>query len=152
MLAISGLHLAIVAGMILSIGIWFLGRKHYLYIWLALGIIWLYALITRMHPPVIRGTIMASLFLTAELLGRQRTAITTLAFAITISINPHILWAASFQISFTAMAGLTFIFPPPQALGRRVVKATLGEDRAAASVANLITDSFSVTLGVLIAV
>jgi hypothetical protein len=93
-----------------------LGRKHDLYIWLALGIIWLYALITGMHPPVIGGVIMASLFLTAELLGRQCTAITTLA------------------------------------LGRRVVKATLGEDRAVASVANLITDSFSVTLGVLIAV
>ncbi|MBA7669405.1 ComE operon protein 3 [subsurface metagenome] len=50
------------------------------------------------------------------------------------------------------MAGLIFIFPPLQALGRRAVRATLGEDRAAASVANLITDSFSVTLGAILAV
>ena len=42
LLAISGLHLAIVAGMILSVGIWLFGKKHYLYIWLALGIIWLF--------------------------------------------------------------------------------------------------------------
>ncbi len=154
LLAISGLHLAIVAGMILSIGIWLFGRKRYLYIWLALGIIWLYALLTGMHPPIIRGAIMASLFLTAELLGRQRTAITALAFAaaIMVGISPHILWTVSFQMSFTAMAGLIFIFPPLQALGRRAVKATLGEDRAAVSVANLITDGFSVTLGAIIAV
>ena len=154
LLAISGLHLAIVAGMILSIGIWLFGKKHYLYIWLALGIIWIYALLTGMHPPIIRGAIMASLFLTAELLGRQRTAITALAFAaaIMVGISPHILWTASFQMSFTAMAGLIFIFPPLQALGRRAVKATLGEDGAAVSVANLINDSFSVTLGAIIAV
>jgi len=107
-----------------------------------------------MHPPIIRAAIMASLFLTAELLGRQRTAIIALAFAaaIMIGISPHILWTASFQMSFTAMAGLIFLFPLLQTLGRRAVKATLGEDRAAASVANLITDSFSVTLGAIIAV
>ncbi|GAH86164.1 unnamed protein product, partial [marine sediment metagenome] len=110
----------------------------YLYIWLALGTIWLYALLTGMHPPVIRGAIMASLFLTAELLGRQRTAITALAFAaaVMVGISPHTLWDAAFQMSFLAMAGLIFVFPPLQALGRRAVKATLGEDRAAASVAN----------------
>ncbi|GAG59826.1 unnamed protein product, partial [marine sediment metagenome] len=154
LLAISGLHLSIVAGILLSIGIWLFGKKHYLYIWLALGIIWLYALLTGMHPPVIRGAIMASLFLTAELLGRQRTAITALAFAaaIMVGINPQIMRDAASQLSFLAMAGLIFIFPPLQALGRRAVKATLGEDRAAASVANLITDSFSVTLGAIIAV
>ncbi|MFC1983719.1 DNA internalization-related competence protein ComEC/Rec2 [Chloroflexota bacterium] len=153
LLAISGLHLAIVAGMILSISIWLFGRRHYLYIWLTLGIIWFYALLTGMHPPIIRAAIMASLFLTAELLGRQRTAITTLAFAaaIMVGISPHILWSASFQMSFTAMAGLIFIFPPLQTLGRRAVTSTLGEDRAA-SIANLITDSFGVTLGAILAV
>ncbi|MCK5434785.1 MAG: ComEC/Rec2 family competence protein, partial [Dehalococcoidales bacterium] len=154
LLAISGLHLAIVAGMILSIGIWLLGKKHYRYIWLTLGIIWLYALLTGMHPPVIRGAIMASLFLTAELLGRQRTAITALAFAaaIMVGISPHILWTASFQMSFVAMAGLIFLAPPFRAIGRKAVSATLGEDGAVVSIANIITDSFSVTLGAIIAV
>ncbi|GAI46240.1 unnamed protein product, partial [marine sediment metagenome] len=154
LLAISGLHLSIVAGILLTIGIWLFGKKHYLYIWLALGIIWLYALLTGMHPPVIRGAIMASLFLTAELLGRQRTAITALALAAAVmaGVSPHILWTASFQMSFAAMAGLIFIFPLIQSLGRKVVNATLGEDGAAVSVANLITDSFSITLGAIIAV
>jgi len=153
-LAISGLHLSIVAGILLSIGIWLFGKKRYIYIWLALGTIWLYALITGMHPPVVRGAIMASLFLTAELLGRQRSAITALAFAaaVMVGISPQILWTASFQMSFVAMSGLIFIFPPLQALGRKAVNATLGEDGPAVSVANIITDSFSVTLGAIIAV
>ena len=154
LLAISGLHLAIVAGMILSAGIWLFGKKHYFYIWLTLAIIWFYALLTGMHPPIVRAAIMASLFLTAELLGRQRTAINTLAFAaaIMVGINPHILWNAAFQLSFLAMTGLIFIFPLIQSLGRKVINATLGEDGAAISVANLINDGFSVTLGAIIAV
>jgi len=51
LLAISGLHLAIVAGILLSIGIWLFGRRHYIYIWLPLVTIWFYALITGMHAP-----------------------------------------------------------------------------------------------------
>ena len=154
LLAISGLHLSIVAGILLSLGIWLFGKRRYFYIWLALGIIWLYALITGMHPPVVRGAIMASLFLTAELLGRQRSAFTALAFAaaVMIGISPQILWDASFQLSFLAMSGLIFVFPPLQTLGRRAVTATLGEDGAAVTTANIITDSFSVTLGAIIAV
>lgn len=154
LLAISGLHLSIVAGIMLSLGIWLFGKKGYNYIWLALGAIWLYALITGMHAPVVRAAIMASLFLTADLLGRQRSTFTALTFAaaIMVGISPQILWTASFQMSFTAMAGLIFIFPPIQSLGRKAVIATLGEDGAVVSVANFIVDSFSVSLGAIIAV
>lgn len=152
LLAISGLHLSIVAGILLSLGIWLFGRKHYLYVWLALGAIWLYTLITGMHPPVVRGAIMASLFLMAELLGRQRTAITSLAFAaaVMVGFSPQILWQVSFQLSFLAMVGLIFIFPRLRAIGRRSVSSILGEDGAAASAANFLIDSLSVTLAAIL--
>jgi len=154
LLAISGLHLSIMAGILLSIGLWLFGRRRYLYVWLALAAIWLYVLITGMHTPVVRGAIMASLFLAAELLGRQRSAITALAFAaaIMVGINPQILWSASFQMSFLAMAGLIFIFPPLQTAGRKAVRATLGEEGKAIPIASIITDSFSVSLGAILAV
>ncbi|MFC1874887.1 ComEC/Rec2 family competence protein [Chloroflexota bacterium] len=128
LLAISGLHLSIIAGLMLSAGILLFGRRHYTYIWLALVVIWLYALITGMHAPVVRGAIMASVFLSAELLGRQRSSITALTFAaaIMVGINPQVLFTASFQMSFLAMTGLIFIFPPLQNLGRRVVDNRLG--------------------------
>ncbi|GAI34286.1 unnamed protein product, partial [marine sediment metagenome] len=154
LLAISGLHLSIVAGILLITGIWLFGRRHYLYIWLALGIIWLYALLTGLHLPVVRGAIMASLFLAAELAGRQRSAITALTFAaaIMVGLSPYILGNAAFQLSFLAMAGLVFLFPIFQALGRKAVKATLGEDGAIASIANITSDSLSITMGAVIAV
>ena len=121
LLAISGLHLGIVAGILLAIGIWLFGRRHYTYIWLALGIIWLYALLTGMHPPVVRGTIMASLFLTAELLGRQRSAITSLAFAaaIMVGITPQILWTSSFQMSFLGHGRFNLSYPTPYGSGQK---------------------------------
>lgn len=153
-LAISGMNLSIVAGILLSLGVWLFGRRHYLYVWLTLGIIWLYALLTGMQPPVVRAAIMASLFLAAELLGRQRSATTALTFAaaIMVGISPYILGDAAFQLSFLSMAGLIFLFPTLRALGRKTVKAILGEDGAMVSIANIVSDSFSVTLGAIIAV
>ena len=154
LLAISGLHLSIVVGIMLSIGIWLFGRRRYFYIWLALGTVWLYALLTGMNPPILRAAIMASLFLTAELMGRQRSAFTSLAFAaaIMVGINPQILWTASFQMSFTAMAGLIFILPPLRAMGEKVIDTTLGAQGIMVSVASLVSDSFSITLGATVAV
>jgi competence protein ComEC len=154
LLAISGLHLSIMAGVLLSIGIWLFGRRHYLYVWLALGAIWLYAIITGLHPPVVRGAIMASLFLAAELLGRQRSAMVALTFAaaVMVGISPYILGDASFQLSFLAMAGLVFLFPVFRNLGRKAVKAALGEGGAAASAASIATDTLSATLGAIVAV
>jgi competence protein ComEC len=69
-----------------------------------------------------------------------------------VGISPQILWDAAFQLSFTAMAGLIFIFPQIQSLGRKVVSALLGEGGAVLSAANFITDSFSVTMAAIIAV
>jgi competence protein ComEC len=154
LLAISGLHLSIMAGIMLSIGIWFFGKRRHIYIWLALGVIWLYAILTGLNPPIVRGAIMASLFLSAELLGRQRTAVTSLTFAaaVMVGIDPQILFDAAFQLSFLAMAGLIFLVPPLTNLGRRAVKATLGEKGLAVSLGNIVSDGFSVTLAATIAV
>jgi competence protein ComEC len=113
LLAISGLHLSIVTGFLLSAGIWAFGKRYYLYIWFALVAIWFYAALTGLRPPIVRGAIMGSMFLLAELLGRQRSAITALTFAaaVMVGINPLILWDPGFQLSFLAMTGLVFIYP-----------------------------------------
>jgi len=153
-LAISGQNLSIVAGILVGFGIWLFGRRHYFYVWLALGTIWLYALLTGMQPPVVRGAIMASIFLIADLLGRQHNAFTALAFAaaIMVGVSPNMLGNASFQMSFLAMVGLIFIFPVFQSFGRKIVTVKLGESGIAVSAANFIVDSFSVSLGAIMAV
>jgi competence protein ComEC len=152
-LAISGINITIIIGMLLAAGIWLFGKRYSVYIWLALLIIWLYALLTGMNPPVVRGAIMGSLFLIAEYLGRQSSALTALTFAaaIMVAIQPQVLWDASFQLSFLAMAGLILISPYLQALARKGIKATLATKETAASLGNFIVDSFAVTLAALLA-
>ncbi|HXY74938.1 MAG TPA: ComEC family competence protein, partial [Dehalococcoidales bacterium] len=80
-LAISGQNLAILAGLIVAAGIWAFGKKRYIYAWLALGGVWFYALLTGMDAPEVRSAIMVSVFLVAEILGRQKSALTALFFA-----------------------------------------------------------------------
>ena len=153
LLAISGLHISIVIGMVLSLGILAFGRQRYIYIWLALIAIWLYALLTGMRPPVIRGAIMGSLFLLAEFLGRQRSAITALAFAaaVMVGIEPRILWNVSFQLSFLAMAGLIFLFPYFQTWGRKGITVIFRDREAIVNTGNMVTDCLAVTLAAIIA-
>ena len=118
LLAISGLHLGILVAAILAILLGVLGRRHYLYVWLALLALWTYAFFTGMKPPVVRAAIMASTFLLAELAGRQKHAPTALALAaaIMVGIEPQLLWRTSFQLSVLAMGGLVLLFPPLRAL------------------------------------
>jgi competence protein ComEC len=154
LLAISGFNLSIMAGVLLSIGLWLLGRRHYLYVWLTLGAIWFYTLITGMSPPVVRGAIMVSLFLLAEALGRQRSGMVALTFAaaVMVGISPYILGDASFQLSFLAMAGLIFIYPILREPGRRIAAAWLGDEGALVSIVNISVDTLSACLGAIIAV
>lgn len=153
-LVISGAHFNIVAGIMIGTGLWLFGKKHYLYIWLALVSIWIYALLTGMSPPVIRSAIMVSLFLIADLLGRQRSAITALAFAaaVMVAITPSILHYASFQLTFTATLGMVFVAPRLQAMGRRMISTKLGEEGFVVGSANWISDSLFVTLGVTVVI
>ncbi len=153
LLAISGLHLSIIIGLFLTAGIRLLGRRYYLYVWLAFAAIWFYAVITGMSPPVVRGAIMGSMFLLAELLGRQRSAATALTFAaaIMVGFEPQILWDAGFQLSFLSMAGLIFIFPFLQAYSRKWLPATMNTGGLAISAYTIFADSLAVTLSAILA-
>src|SRR4030066_354751 len=128
--------------MVLAAGIWLFGKRYSIYIWLAFLVIWLYALLTGMHPPLVRSAIMGSLFLIAEYLGRQRSASTALAFAaaVMVGIEPQVLWDASFQLSFLAMAGLIFISPYPQAWARKGIASAIGKEGVAVSLCNFVAD------------
>jgi competence protein ComEC len=153
LLAISGLHLSIIIGIFLSAGIWFFGRRYSIYIWIAFLAIWLYALLTGMRPPVVRGAVMGSMFLIAAYLGRQRSASTALASAaaVMVGIEPQVLWDASFQLSFLAMAGLILLSPYFQSWARKGIAITIGKEGTAASLCNFVADSFAVTLAAILA-
>ena len=151
LLAISGLHTAIVAGIMLGIGLALFGRRHYLYIWLALSVIWLYAILTGLQAPVVRSAIMASIFLAAELTGRQRNAITALVFAAAVmaACDPQVVYTASFQMSFSAMCGLIFILPALQSLGNNMINRLPDRFPTVLKITKLTYDSLAVTLAAL---
>jgi len=153
-LVISGSQFNIVAGILIATGIWLFGKRRFLYIWLALVAIWIYALLTGMSPPVIRSAIMVSLFLFADLLGRQKSAIVVLAFAaaVMVAITPQILRDASFQLTFMSTLGMVFVAPRLQSLGREAIGKTLGEEGFVVSTVTWISDSLFVTLGVTIVI
>jgi len=151
-LAISGHNLSIFIGICLAIGIWIFGRRHRIYIWLALAITWLYTLISGMSPPVIRSALMISIFLTAELLGRQRHSMTALLFAAAVMtvFQPSVLGDVSFQLSFMAMSGLIIISPSLISRGRSSSDKLVRSRGFIRSTLYLCTDSTAVTIAALI--
>jgi len=148
-LAVSGLHIGIAGGMALSFWVWLLGRRRGWYFWLALGAIWGFALLTGLHAPALRAAIMVSLWLTADYVGRPRSALTSLLFAAALmtGIHPSVLGEVSFQMSFAAMGGLVLLTPHFQSWGRRIF-GVAGSERG---FRGFFVDSLSVTLGAVLA-
>ena len=148
LLAISGLHIGIIVAMLLSLGALIFGRQRSVYIWLALVIVWMYVLLVGVRPPIVRAAIMGSLFLLAEYLGRQRSAIIALAFAAALmtGIQPHLLRSVSFLLSFAAMASLVLLFPHFQAWGRRAITSVFRHRPALITPGTAVTDLWAATL------
>ncbi len=122
-MAISGLNISIIAGVFLSVGVWLFGRQRPLYLILPLCAVWGYTLLSGAFPSALRAAIMASLFLMAEGIGRQRGESHILIFtaALMVGIQPALLENLSFQLSFLGMAGLIFITPWFHNLGIRML-------------------------------
>jgi competence protein ComEC len=110
-LSVSGAHIALVAGFIAWAGGWFRLRKGVI-AWLAAAAIVLYAVFAGLTPPVIRSLIMGLLALLAVGLGREKDASQALAFAVLImlALQPMLLFDISFQLSFSATAGLVLFY------------------------------------------
>ena len=122
MLAISGLHVGVVLAMSLWAGAWMIGRRRQAYLLLPLSAIWLYALVSGFSDPVERAAIMGSVFLLGVALGRPKSIFPALALtaAVMVGITPQVLNQVSFQLSFTAMAGIALLVEREPLLWRRL--------------------------------
>ena len=114
LLAISGLHVGIVLGLVLLASRAALGRKRYLYLLAPLVAVWLYAALAGMSPTVTRAAIMGTVYLVALLVGRPGTALPALAAAVgvMVAIDPVTVSDVSFQLSVAAVAGITLLARP----------------------------------------
>ncbi len=113
LLAISGLHVGIVMALSLAAASAAVGRGTPLTVALAALTVWTYAALSGFDPPVVRASIMGSLALTQIMLGRGMRGVTALllAAAAMVGAQPAILGSLSFQLSFTAMAGVLVALP-----------------------------------------
>ena len=114
LLAISGLHMTVVLGIVLAVSSWAIGRRRQLYLIPPLAAMWAYALLAGMPPSAERAAIMGTVYLAAFALGRPRSVLPALglAAAVMVAVDPGVLSAPSFQLSVAAMAGIATLAEP----------------------------------------
>ena len=119
LLAISGLHIGIVASVCFGFFKWLLSRIEVV-LWRAwtrkgaavfcLVAILGYGLLAGMSPSTQRAVIMVAVFLSAFLVEREPDLFNTLAVAalVILMVHPPALFAVSFQLSFSAVFWIVF--------------------------------------------
>ncbi len=122
LLAISGLHVGVVMALMLAAASAVAGRNNPWAVLTTALVVWAYAVLSGLDPPVVRAAIMGSLFLAQGLLGRGIRGLTALllAGAAMVLIDPSLLGSLSFQLSFTAMAGVIVGLPIITALSAAI--------------------------------
>ncbi len=79
--------------------------------WLAvLGVLMIFATVTRFEPSVLRATVMAAMAATAGMLGRQSSGKRNLALAATALVlwDPLLVHSLAFRLSLAASLGILF--------------------------------------------
>lgn len=122
MLALSGMHLAIIAGLLLLLT-WPLklaGRYKWGY-GAAVVLIWLYVLLTGCPISSVRAAIMVSFAFMAVILERKNSAKSALwsACLIILLVDPRNLFEAGFQLSVACVAALLYFSPHLNPIGHR---------------------------------
>lgn len=109
LLAISGLHVGILASLFLLMPrLGFLNRRTSLI--LTMIFVFAYAWIVEFRPPVLRATILISVFCYCRWIGRRPFSFNSLAFAalVVLAVNPTDLFRTGAQLSFLAVGSMIF--------------------------------------------
>ncbi len=121
-LAISGMHMGLLAFVTIAVFTWLLKRSTWLLletpvlkvaVSIALLPLLLYALIAGFNIPVLRALLMTSVFILALLFDRPGNLINhiLLAALLILAWKPGALFTASFQLSFGAVIAIALIYP-----------------------------------------
>lgn len=117
-LSVSGMHVGLIY-LILNYALAFLNQKRnwqYIKLFLILGLLWFYALLTGCSPSVLRSVIMISIFLVGKTYSRPANKYNILSFAAFAMLlyDPFLIWDVGFQLSFLAVFGLLYLQPKLQ--------------------------------------
>lgn len=111
--AVSGLHIGMLAGVLIWILTKFKFKKRTQFI-TVMSVLILYGTLCGFPASVIRAIVMTGVYLLADCTGDKRDNLSCLSFAaiLVLLINPADLFTAGFLMSFTAVAGI-FILEKP---------------------------------------
>src|SRR5215467_12567446 len=118
--AISGLHIALIAGILVSLLRLFQIARG-LCGWLIIPAIWFYTAATGWQPSAIRSTII----ITGWALKRPSDLLNSLAAAAFIILlwDPQQLFGASFQLSFFVVLSIALLMPPLERLADHLLQS-----------------------------
>ncbi len=151
LVVVSGSNVVLVAGFCTLIFGWFMRQRHA--VLLSIAAVLAYAALVGLSPPVLRATIMGIVLITAGISGRRTNGVTSLllAAAIMAGWQPSVVRDVSFQLSFSATAGILYL---SASLRRWVVDAlgwTLGRAELPRWVNPLFAEPASVTIAAMLA-
>lgn len=121
-LAISGLHVGVIATLIYIFLYWLLSRSEWLLLranvrktvaGLTIPLLTSYALLAGMNSPVTRAVVMSTIVILALCTDRVKSPAPLVAAAalIILLFDPLQLFTVSFQLSFVATISILFLFP-----------------------------------------
>ena len=110
-LAVSGLHIGVVFASIFFLLKSVLGQGFASGI--ALGVVWVYAFLTGLAPPVIRASLMVSVYVLVRMDQRSRDPLNTVVLCLLLMamFDPWILRSVGAQLSFTAVISILLAYP-----------------------------------------
>ena len=114
-LAVSGLHVGIIYGILLALlkpfanshaGRWALAG-------ISIAVLWAYAFVTGLSPSVLRAVTMFSFMALAKPMGQRTNIYNTLALSAfcLLLYDPFLIMSVGFQLSYIAVAGIVFLYP-----------------------------------------
>lgn len=111
-LAVSGLHVGIVYGILFFLSARFFRRNHLAQALIMLFCVWAYALISGLAPSVFRAAFMFSLLTLGQVWNRRSKGLNTLAAtaACMLCIEPRWLQDIGFLLSFSAVGGIMLFY------------------------------------------
>ncbi len=115
-LAVSGLHVGILALLILTLLKGIPEKNTFVRIFkglISLSVIWLFALITGAAPAVVRASSMFSIFLFGKMIYRDANIYNIIFFSafLMLIFDPMFLFQVSFQFSFLALISIIYFYP-----------------------------------------
>ena len=121
--AISGLHIALIAGILVQVMRLFQVPRSWCG-WVVILLIWFYTIATGWQPSAIRSTLMMSIIIFGWVLKRPSDLLNSLAAAAFIILlgDPQQMFGASFQLSFLVVLSIALLVPPLQALRDRLLR------------------------------